>query len=129
MFPDRVSRSDDLTAGRALGSTFGPQSGTTGATQTWTLAQTIPAGHKIRATITNVSNPGTATTTNQIGIDTSSDTAGNSSDYSTTAKNSVTPDIALLSNHAAAATGVTYSVLFTTSPSTGTLYNSQGTIT
>src|SRR5581483_9659787 len=112
------------------GTTFGPQSNSTGSTQTWTVGSTIPAGHKIRATITNVTNPGApGSTTNQIAIDTSSDTGGNSTNYTTSTPNALTPGGVTVSTPAIGVGKVTYSVEFTTSPTTGTLYADHGSIT
>jgi hypothetical protein len=128
VFPAQALTITDLTTGQNLGSTFGPDSGVPASTQTWTVGQTIPAGHKIRATITNVTNPGSASTANQIAIDTSTDTGGNSTTYTTSAGTAVAPGDVRVSNPAPGASGVTYAVEFTTSPS-GLLYADQGSIT
>ena len=127
VFPNQGLSLTDLTTGQGLGSTF--SSGATGSTLTWVVTSTVPAGHTIRATITNVQNPTSAVTTNQIGIDTSSDTAANSSNYTTTTANALTPGRVTLSTPAVGLHGVTYSVEFTTSATTGTLYADQGSIT
>ena len=125
IFPSQALGLVDLTTGQSLGGTFGPNAGDTANSLTWVVGQTVPAGHTIRATITNVTNPPTGTA--PITIDTSTDTGGNSSSYTTTAPAALTGGSVLLSNPATGASGVTYSVEFTTS-SNGMLYAGQGTI-
>ena len=115
--PQPGARLTDLTTGQGLGTTFGPTGGTPNSAETWTVGETVPAGHKIRATITNVTNPNTASTGNRIAIDTSTDTGANSNTYTTSAGFPVTVGDVTLSNPSAGASGVTYAVEFTTSAS------------
>src|SRR5437660_1652623 len=125
-FPNQVLTLFDLTAGRGLGNTQLP--GGTGNSLTWKLNQSIPAGHKIRATITNVTNPAAASAANQIAIATSIDSGGNSANYTSSAGNALTPGRVTLSNPTTGAAGVTYSVEFTTSHSALLYAAGQGTI-
>ena len=118
----------DETAAQDLGDSRGGAISDNGATVTWTLEPTIPAGHRVKLVFTGVTNP--AVGTYQLAVSTSADTAqALTAAYTLTAPQSVSaPSIQSVSTSAAGATGVTYKVRFTTS-STGALTAGGGQIT
>ncbi len=118
----------DVTAGQDLGYSRGGALSNGGATATWTVEPTIPAGHEIRLSIDDVTNPAVGSHT--LGVSTSADpTVVQSSAYATTTPQALrSPSASPTSSTAAGATGVTYTVLFTTS-STGELAPGGGQIT
>ena len=116
----------DVTGNESL---FGSllQLSNSGATATYAVDSTIPAGHRIRIAITGVKNP-LAGTGDTIAVSTSSDTVTSTPAFaigSGAAAPSVGPT-AILSSNAAGVTQVAYTVVFTT---TKALTSGSGTIT
>ncbi len=118
VIPDQYAEVYDVGTNQYLGTTSYPAFSNGTATATYTVQQSIPAGHQIRLTIGGVTNPGAASY--RLEVSTSSDaTPVASPTYSLSAPQPVTAPTVALSTTAADATTVNYAVEFTTSPAGG----------
>ena len=126
VLPNCVSYDDTTTNQQFSGCQQTSSDG--GATATYGVNGTINAGDQVKLTMDNVTNP-PAGTGDKLTLSTSSDTTPASTPtFATTAPQALSDLLAVsLSSSAAGATGVTYSVGFTTS-STGGLVADHGTV-
>jgi uncharacterized RmlC-like cupin family protein len=116
----------DVTTGQSLGGWYPVSGSTDGNSMTYQVGNDVPAGHRIRMSIPVVTNPG-ASTGNTISVSTSSDSGTATAPYTIGAAKAPSGGAVQLSNTAASASNVTYSVDFTTS-ATGGLVANQGAI-
>jgi IPT/TIG domain len=127
VLPSAIGDVYDLTAGQDLGAFTGGKLSASGATATWTVAATIPAGHLVQLTLNGVTNPPAGTYS--LAIATSSQAAIKTAAYRVTPPGAVrSPVVSFPAPVSEYSTSVTFPVQFTTSP-TGTLEAGHGTIT
>src|SRR5204862_423648 len=83
VFPSQSLGLVDLTTGHSLGGTFGPTAGGTANSLTWVVGSPLPPRPSPPPRSSDLTNPPAGT--GPITIDTSTDTAGNSPSYTTSA--------------------------------------------
>jgi hypothetical protein len=132
IIPDQGVDVVDLTTGQDLGYMSTVSGSSAGNTMTWTANNDydgIPAGDTVVLRITGVVNPGqSGGATDHVTVSTSSDNSTATAGYAIGSASAVVAPAVALSSNVASATGISYTVQFTTS-STGGLAPNEGTIT
>lgn len=127
VLPGTIADVYDLTAGQDLGAFTGGKLSAGGATGTWPVAATIPAGHLMQLTLNGVTNPPAGTYS--LGIATSSQATTKTAGYRVTPPGAVrSPVVSFAQPVPQFSSDLTYPVQFTTSPS-GALEAGYGTLT
>lgn len=128
VLPAAIADIDDLTTGQDLGGATGGTRTRSGATGTWTVPAAIAAGDVVDVTLAGVTNPPVGRYSLVAGTS-AGDATVTTAAYNVTAPRAVaSPAVSFAQPPLQHATGVTYPVQFTTSPS-GDLEPGVGTIT